>query len=797
MQVSYQWLSEYVDLTNISPAQLADKMSRTGIEVEEVLPLDAGLKKIVVGEVLECVDHPNSDHLHICQVNIGDEVTQIVCGAPNVAAGQKVIVALPGARIVDNIKIKKGKIRGEVSNGMLCSLEELGLDKSVISDQENEGIYILPSDSQPGTDALPLVKMDDTILDLALTPNRADAQSLIGVGYEVAAIYNKTLTLPEAKLVTVPGQTQRQVQVVEQDLVPTYLLRTIKNVRITESPQWLQFHLMHSGIKPINNIVDITNYTMLLFGQPLHAYDANKLTDNVTIRKAQAHETFVALNDNEYELTTDDLVIADDKQVMALAGVIGGQSTSVTDETTDICLEAALFDGTTIRKTSQKHHLRTDASQRFEKGLDQNAVRTALDFAAALMAQYADGEVLEEVIVGTETEVKLEEITIALNKINQVLGIELTMSDVEKILQALQFTYRIIDNEILVITIPSRRFDIHIEADIIEEIGRLYGYNKLPNSLPTMAIRPGRRSAMQNLIKATRTQIEQLGVKETINYALMTEEKATAFSLNKQPLINLQWPMSEERSYLRNNLISGLLEACQYNVARKNNNLAFYEIGKVFTKEDTYQERQHLGLALTGNYTQSTWNQQAVNVDFYTLKGMIEQYLASFTFTEPISYVANYEQSNMHPYQTADIYIGDKLIGYFGQIHPETAKQYDLDATFVAEIDLESIQQLPQQALTFTEISKYPAVKRDIALLVDQQVDNATIEEAIWRKANKFLTNVQIFDLYTGANLATGKKSVAYQLTFQKVDATLTDEEIEQVMQKIINELQSLDMQVR
>lgn len=799
MKVSYKWLKEYVDLSKVTPDELADKMSRTGIEIEEVDNLQDGLKKIVVGEVVECVDHENSDHLHVCQVNVGKETLQIVCGAPNVQKGQKVIVALAGARIAGNMKIKKGKIRGEVSHGMLCSLEELGFSNSVIPKEEQDGIYILPDNSEPGTEVFSLLDLDDSILELAITPNRADALSMKGVSYEVGAIYNQEVNLPTYQL-TEDNEVINELsaKVENSELSSQYAVRYIKDVQIKPSPRWLQLRLMNMGIRPINNVIDITNYIMLLFGQPLHAYDADTLRGTLTVQHASNDEKFVALNEEEYTLNSSDIVICDDDQVVALAGIMGSHKTSVTPKTTNICLESALFDAISIRKTSQRLHLRTDASQRFEKGIDKLGVCEALDVAASMISDLGSGKVAKGTNFGiNQVDQELPQITISLNKINQGLGIELPISEVEMILTALQFDYQVYGEQ-FVITIPSRRFDLHIEADIVEEIGRLYGYNNLPNKLPHLTITPGKRSKELSFIHQTHNKLQKLGLKETINYALTIENKAKAFNLSSYNLINLSLPMSEERSVLRGNIISGLLDTLQYNIARKNNNLTIYEIGKIFTKENNYKEFNHLGIAMIGATQESTWLAKDKAIDFYTLKGTIETYLNSLGLDLEIRYVENQDRINMHPYQTADIVIGNTCIGYLGKVHPKYAKDFDLSNVYVSEIDLHKLLEMESKDLIAKEISKFPSVSRDVALLVDKNINNAQIEKVIKDNGGKYLSNIKIFDIYAGENIAYDKKSMAYKLQFQKNDSTLVDDEIEEIMLKITTSLiKELDVVVR
>lgn len=791
MLISYEWLKDFVNLDDITPEQLADKMSRTGIEVEEVKRPSDGLKKIVVGEVVDCIDHPNSDHLHICQVNIGEEVTQIVCGAPNVATGQKVIVALPGARIVDNVKIKKGKMRGEASNGMLCALEEIGISESVTPKEYADGIYILPDSAVPGDSVFDVLGMNDALLDLAITPNRADALSIHGASYEIGAIYHRPVTIPTPELVeeATPSSNFVSARVENEDKVPTYMVRVLKDVTIKPSPQWMQNRLMHAGIRPINNVVDITNYIMLEYGQPLHAYDARHI-DHLTVRYAHEGETMTTLDDEERTLSTEDIVITNDKEVMALAGVMGGKNSEVTNQTTDIILEAAVFNPVSIRRTSQRHNLRTDASIRFEKGINQATPMTAMDAACVYMQQLADATVMKDAVIATQTLPEDKTVQTTLQRVNHILGSQLTKEDIRSIFDALAFDCQF-DGDTFTVTVPPRRWDIDIEADIIEEIIRIYGYHHLKSTLPSGHSTVGALTQEQQLERATRRALEGMGLQEVISYVLLTEDAATSFALTEGGVVGLDLPMSQEHAYLRRNMIQGLLQDVQYNVARKNQNLAFYEVGTVFTKQERLpKEALHLGIALTGQLTNNTWDEKGQSVDFFTLKGIVEQWLAMFNFEESITYVANANRQDMHPGRCADVYVGDTLIGYFGQIHPMVEQENDVPTTYVAEFDLDVIFNQARQGIVFHEVPKFPSVTRDVALLVDETIQNADLMATIHKAGGKLLTEVTLFDLYQGRNIEDGKKSMAYQLTFVNPEATLTDEDIERAMAKIINALE-------
>lgn len=797
MLVSYKWLGEYLDLSNISAKDLETQMSLTGIEVEGVeLPAE-GLKKIVVGEVKECIPHPDSDHLSICQVDIGEaELSQIVCGAPNVKVGIKVIVALPNSRIAGNVKIKKGKMRGQVSNGMICSLQELGYSDSVIPKEFVDGIYYLPQDAEVGTEVFSYLEMDDAIIDLSITPNRADALSIRGVAYEVGAIYRQTPVFNDEVLVEAAEKASDKIKVTVADTAdaPAYQIRVIENVKIAPSPQWLQNRLMNEGIRPINNVVDITNYILLLFGQPLHAFDYNKLgSQEILVRRAEPAEKLTTLDDVERSLTPENIVITNGSNPVALAGVMGGLDSEIDQATTTVALEAAMFDSVSIRKTSQQFNLRSESSTRFEKGINQATIAEACDVAAAMIAKLAGGQVLAGAVEGSKIIPEDALVGITLAKINRSLGTDLTEEQVNEILTALGFGYEVVEGDYS-ITIPPRRWDITIEADIIEEVARIYGYDNLPSTLPSGETVAGSLTAEQRMTRQIRGILEGSGLSEAISYALTTAEKSVEFTVQPTKLTRLDWPMSEERSVLRQNLISGLLDDVAYNSARKNNNVALYEIGRIFFQEhdplkDLPQEVKHLGLAISGNWTDKDWQTAGQKVDFYLLKGIVETLLEELGLAEQISFVQTTTIKEMHPGRTAEIVLDNQVVGFIGQVHPAIAKAYDIKETYVAELDLQALLAVEKAPLVYQEVSKYPSVSRDIALLVSETVASGDIVATIGEFGGRFLTNVDLFDVYQGANIETGKKSLAYSLTFVNHEATLTDEEINAAMEKITKNL--------
>ena len=801
MLVSYKWLKELVDV-DVTTAELAEKMSTTGIEVEGVETPAEGLSKLIVGHVLSCEDVPET-HLHLCQVDTGDEAPrQIVCGAPNVKAGIKVIVAVPGARIADNYKIKKVKIRGMESLGMICSLQELGLPDSIIPKEFSDGIQILPEDAVPGDSIFPYLDLDDEIIELSITPNRADALSMRGVAHEVAAIYGKDVHFEEKNVIEVAEKAANKISVaIKSDKVLTYMARVVENVTIAPSPQWLQNKLMNAGIRPINNVVDVTNYVLLTYGQPMHAFDLDKFDGSAIVaREAVAGEKLVTLDCEERELVAGDLVITVDNKPVALAGVMGGQSTEIDDNSKNVVLEAAVFDGTSIRKTSGRLNLRSESSSRFEKGINYDTVAEALDFAAAMLTELAGGQVLAGQVVAGSVPTEPVEVSTTLGYVNTRLGTELTYADIEEVFAKLGFG--VIGNaDKFTVSVPRRRWDISIQADLVEEIARIYGYEKLPTTLPEAGATAGELTATQKLRRQVRTIAEGAGLSEIISYALTTPEKAVEFTTVPTNVTELMWPMSVERSALRQNVVSGMLDTVAYNVARKNSNLAIYEIGKVFEqpgnpKEELPNEVEKFAFAVTGLVAEKDFQTKATPVDFFYAKGIVEALFEKLGLA--VDFVANKELASMHPGRTASILLDGQELGFLGQVHPQTAKNYNVPETYVAEINLTAVEANLNDDQVFVEITKFPAVSRDIALLVSAETSHKNIVEAIKAAGVKRLTDIKLFDVYAGSNIASGFKSMAYSLTFQNPSDNLTDEEVAKYMEKITKSLtETVNAEVR
>ncbi|EGS36560.1 phenylalanine--tRNA ligase, beta subunit [Limosilactobacillus oris F0423] len=797
MKVSYQWLKEYLDI-DVEPHELAEKIARTSVDINDVYSLSDGLKKIVVGDVITCEPHPDSDHLHVCQVDVGeDEPIQIVCGAPNVAAGEKVIVALHGARIGDNVKIKRGKIRGVQSNGMLCALQELGFSDKIAPKDYDDGIYLLPADAKPGESVFPYLGMDDVIIDTDVTPNRGDMLSIYGNVNDIAAFYGLK---PHFKEVAVKEEANQatsdllSAQVTDPKLAPTYKLRVVDGVTVADSPLWLQIKLWNSGVRPVNNVVDVTNYVLLKYGQPLHSYDYDQLPGHdFGVRHAQADEKFTTLDGDEQTLKESDIVVTAAGQPVALAGTMGGQGTAVSASTKTVALEAAIFDPIMVRKQARRLDLHSESSMRFERGINPATVETALNEAAELISELAGGQVTTGIVTASEKPAEDKQITLSLAKINHVLGTELSQDEVSDIFNRLAFPVDVVDDDQLMVTVPARRWDIFVAADLYEEIARIYGYDNLPATLPVMTRNHGGLTPRQKFLRASRHEMEGMGLTQAISYSLTTEDKAKQFQI--EPLaepMKLDFPMSSDHVATRMSLISGLLIDVAYNVARNVNNVALYEAGRVFLPKggERPEEQEHLAGAITGQLLANSWHKQDQPVDFFQIKGIVERYLHNLGLAGTITYRATQDRPEMHPGRTADIYVDDQLVGFVGQVHPRTAKDYKVPATYVFELNLEALLAADKVANEYHPISKYPAITRDIALLVDRNVTNADVVAVIEKRAGAFLKKVHLFDVYSGLHLPKGKKSLAYTLTYQDDHDTLTEDQVNKAFAKVTQALE-------
>jgi phenylalanyl-tRNA synthetase beta chain len=795
MFVSYKWLQDYVDLTGETAQDLAEKITKSGIEVEGVEVLNEGIKGVVIGYILEREQHPNADKLSKCLVDIGlEQPVQIICGAKNVAQGQKVAVATVGAVLPGNFKIKRAKLRGEESNGMICSLTELGMEGKIIPKEYSEGIFVFPADAPVGEDAIALLNRDDQVLELGLTPNRSDCLSMIGVAYEVAAILNRDVKLPEIALEPINEKASDYIKIIVEakEDNPLYVAKVIKNVKIGPSPLWMQTRLMSAGIRPHNNVVDITNYILLEYGQPLHAFDYDRLgSKEIVVRRANEGETIQTLDDAKRALTTDHLVITNGQEPVAIAGVMGGANSEVISDTTTVLLEAAYFNGGTVRKASKDHGLRSEASARFEKGVDPNRVRPAGERAAYLMAKYANGEVLEGTSELDNLTVEPAVIAITLEKINRVLGTNLSIGEVKAIFDRLQFEVSM-DQDMITVTAPTRRGDIKIEEDLLEEVARLYGYDEIPKTLPIGSTTPGKLNNYQQKRRIVRHYLEGAGLYQAVTYSLTSEDKVSQYAIEKRDAIRLAMPMSEDRSMLRLSILPQLLEVLKYNSARQNDSLAVYETGAVFLSNGNDaqpDEQEHLAGAITGLWHSHSWQGEKKHVDFYVLKGILEGLFAKLGLSENVTYVQA-QFDGMHPGRTAEIHLGGEKIGFVGQVHPSVQKELDLKDTYVFELSLKAVLEAGTDPTRYVAIPRFPSISRDIALVVDKETAAGALKDIILTAGESLLKDVYVFDLYEGEHMEEGKKSLAFSLKYMDPERTLTDEEVTKVHGKVLLALQ-------
>ncbi|WP_338777513.1 phenylalanine--tRNA ligase subunit beta [Metabacillus sp. FJAT-52054] len=792
MFVSYKWLKDYVDLSGITAEELAEKITRSGIEVEGVEVLNQGISGVVVGHVLEREQHPNADKLNKCLVDIGqDEPVQIICGAPNVDKGQKVAVATVGAVLPGNFKIKKAKLRGEESNGMICSLQELGIEGKLVPKEYAEGIFVFPGDVQPGADALQQLNLDDEVLELGLTPNRSDALSMLGVAYEVAAILNREVKLPEISYETEGEKTSDyiSVNIEAKQENPHYTAAIVRNVTIAPSPLWMQTRLMAAGIRPHNNVVDITNYVLIEYGQPLHAFDYDRFgSKEVVIRMAQTGEKLLTLDDKERELKEDQLVITNGKVPVALAGVMGGADSEVKEDTVNVLLESAYFDGQTVRRASKDHGLRSEASARFEKGVAPERVIDAARRAVQLLVQYAGGEAAEGFAEVKHHAPEPKTIFISEEKINSVLGMSISEEEIKSILLRLGFAVET-QGDKLSVTVPTRRGDITLEEDIVEEVARLYGYDNIPSTLPLFRSTPGKLTEYQAKRRKVRQYLEGAGLLQAITYSLTSKEKAVQFALKETEMTRLSLPMSEDRSVLRQSLLPHLLEVLNHNLSRQMDQAAVYETGSVFLtkgKDEQPVEKEHLAGAITGLWEQHQWQGEKKPLDFFVVKGILDGLFSELGLSEQVEYKAA-ARDGLHPGRTAELYINGVLAGAVGQLHPTIQKEMDLSETYVFELMLEDLMEQEIGEIQYTVIPRYPSITRDIALVVDKEVAAGEMLSVIKAAGGTLLKEAVIFDLYEGDRMEEGKKSVAFSILYLDPERTLTDEEVTKAHEKVLN----------
>ena len=804
MNTSLSWIKTYVPDLDVTAQEYTDAMTLTGTKVEGFTELDADLDKIVIGQIDKIEKHPDADKLIICQVNIGTESVQIVTGAPNVKEGDKVPVVLDGGRVAGGhdgkmtpggIKIKKGKLRGVESCGMMCSIEELGSTREMYPEAPEYGIYIFPEDAVVGESAIKALGLDDVVFEYEITSNRVDCYGVLGIAREAAATFQKKFCPP---VVEVKGNDENasdyvKVTVEDPELCPRYCARVVKNVKIGPSPKWMQRCLASNGIRPINNLVDITNYVMEEFGQPMHAYDLDTIANReIIVRRAGKDEKFVTLDGQERTMDENVLMICDGEKAVGIAGIMGGENSMITDDVKTVLFEAACFDGTSIRLSSKRIGLRTDASGKFEKGLDPNNAQAAIDRACRLMEELGAGEVVGGMVdVCNETRepsrVKFEP-----EKINKLLGTNLTKEEMLGYLGRVELAY---DEKTDEIVAPTFRQDIHCNADVAEEVARFYGYDKIPMTLPTGEATTGKLPFKLRIQEVARDIAEYCGFSEGMSYSFESPKVFDKLCIPEdsdlRKVITISNPLGEDYSIMRTSTLNGMLASLSTNYNRRNKDVRLYELGNIYLPKslpitELPDERTMFTLGMYGNG------------DFFDMKGVCEEFFEKIGMKKKVTYDPNSEKPFLHPGRQANMIYEGKVVGYLGEVHPSVADNYSIgEKAYIAVIDILDILEFAGFNHKYTGIAKYPAVTRDLSLVVPHAVLAGQIEEIFDQRGGNILESYQLFDIYEGAQIEKGFKSMAYSLVFRAHDKTLGENEISAAMKKIMNGLNGLGIELR
>lgn len=783
MDISLKVLNRYIKVDDQDPKELADKITSIGLEVEGMHNLANG-NNMTIGHVLECVPHPDSDHLNVCKVEVKPgEIRQIVCGAPNVAANQKVIVANPGCDLGNGFIIKESKIRGVESNGMICSIAELGLDQRLLKPEDKEGIHILDDNAPVGEDPLEYIGLKDTILEIGLTPNRADCMALTSFAYEVGAILKRDVNLPKIETKGIDGS---EINVkVDTDLCSFFGAKLVKGVTTKDSPEWLKNALLASGIKPINNIVDISNFVMLETGQPIHMYDYDKLNKKEFVIKTGFNRKEILLDGEEYTIEPNDIIVSTDDGIGCIAGVMGSNSTKIDENTTNIVIEVATFDGANLRETARRLNLLTDASQHYIKG----ALNTAnslniLERCANLLEELADAK---EIYKSVTTDLNIEEryVEVSTSKVNGLLGTNISTLEIEEIFNSLKFEFTL-NGEQFNVKVPTYRNDITMTADLIEEVARIYGYDKIPSTLPEMSMTVGKRNDVQAKKHVIRNLLKDQGLHETLTYSLTSPTLVEDFNIfHTNETIKLAMPLGEERSVTRKSIISSLLQVINYNQSHNIKDVNVFELSTTYSKDT---ELQNLAIACCGEYNGLAFKQISYKADYYLMKGFVETIFKNLGIEESRYKLVRVDQNdiNYHPGRSAYIMIGKEIVGVIGNIHPLMEKKYNVKDVYVVELNLTTLLSLKTSKVKFVDIPVYPSVSRDIALVMDKDVATYDVCRKIIQASKQLVKETKIFDVYEGEHIGANKKSVAINLIFQYSKGTLQENTINAVMEKIL-----------
>lgn len=804
MNTPLSWIKAYVPELDVTPQEYTDAMTLSGTKVEGYECLDADLDKIVVGQIEKIEKHPDADKLVICQVNIGTETTQIVTGAPNVEVGQKIPVVLDGGRVAGGhdgnktpggIKIKKGKLRGIESNGMMCSIEELGSTREMYPDAPENGIYILKDDAVVGSDAVELLGLHDSVFEYEITSNRVDCFGVLGIAREAAATFNKTFIPP---VVEVKGNNEDvsdyiKVTVEDKDLCKRYCARVVKNVKIAPSPEWMQRRLAACGIRPINNLVDITNYVMEEYGQPMHAFDLATLEgSHIIVKRAENGETFTTLDGQERKLDNNILMINDANKAVGIAGIMGGENSKITDDVKDMVFEAACFDGTNIRLSAKRLGLRTDASGKFEKGLDPNNALDAINRACSLIEELGAGEVVGGVVDVYDEVKEPVRITFEPDKINKLLGTDISREDMLKYFEKIELSYDEASNEMI---IPTFRQDLECMADLAEEVARFYGYDNIPTTLPNGEATAGKLSYKLRIEAVARDIAEFCGFSQAMTYSFESPKVFDKLLLpadsELRKTVTITNPLGEDFSIMRTTSLNGMLTSLSTNYNRRNKNVRLYELGNIYLPKDVPvtelpDERMQLTLGMYGDG------------DFFDMKGVVEEFLYKVGMRKNIRYDKDAGKPFLHPGRQANIMYAGEVIGYLGEIHPGVMDNYDIgERTYVAVLDMPMVYDKTTFDRKYEGIAKYPAVNRDISMVMPKDILVGQVEEIIRKKGGNLLESYNLFDIYEGSQIKDGYKSVAYSVSFRAKDRTLADNEVQGIMDKILKALSELGIELR
>ncbi len=805
MDTALSWVKAYVPDLDVTPSEYTDAMTLTGTKVEGYKELDKNLEKIVVGEILSIEKHPDANKLIICQVDVGNKKIQIVTGASNVSVGDKVPVVLDGGKVAgghdgsplpeNGIKIKKGKLRGVESFGMMCSIDELGQDKNYFPDVPENGIYILPKDSKVGKDAIELLGLRDTIFEYEITSNRVDCYGVIGIAREAAATFKKKFVLPK---VNQTGNSENvsdylSVEVRDSELCKRYVARVVKNIKLAPSPAWMQERLRAVGIRPINNIVDITNYVMAEYGQPMHAFDYDLLEGHkIVVDRAKDGEEFETLDGMVRKLDKDILMINDGKKAVAVAGIMGGENSKITDDVTTMVFECATFDGTNIRLSSKRLGLRTDSSGKFEKGLDPNNAYDAMMRACSLVEELGAGEVVGGCVdaypvKAVESRVKFEP-----ERINKLLGTDISREDMLEIFDRIELKY---DKETDEIVAPTFRQDIHFMADLAEEVARFFGYDKIPTTLPKSSATIGGINLKLEIEELARDVAKFLGFSEAMNYSFESTKVFDKLNLSKdsryRKAIEISNPLGEDFKIMRTQAVNGILNSLSTNYNRRNKDVHLFELANIYIPKELPlkelpDERMQFVLGFYGKE------------NFFDMKGVVEEFLYTIGIVGKLHYDPSCKEEFLHPGRKADIVFDGVRLGYLGEVHPLVCENYKLgERTYIAVLDLPNIIQFVNFDIKYTGIAKYPSISRDISLVVPKNILVGEIEDIIEKNGGSNLESFKLFDIYEGDQIEAGFKSVAYSLTFRNKERTLLDTEVNEVMDKILNKLEAKNIKIR